>query len=366
VEVEAPVALTGIEVDERIPVLEHRVRATVRNGATGKIEEVRCKFVIGCDGGKSSVRKFMGIPFTGSTTKDKWVRVDGLVETNLPKPRTYCSIESPTHGNVLWVGLDRGRTRIGYAFTQEREEGYENFDQEAAVKEAIAAVKPFEVEFKTVDWWTIYSVGQRIAEEFFTKGSVFLAGDACHTHSSGAAQGMNTGIHDCVNLSWKLSLVLRGLAKPELLETYQAERLPNVQKLVQYDKDISRLMTNRLPEKWTGDPKADLNEILGEIMEEAGSFSSGLGIFYELEIGNPLNVGGDAEMGRVKSGQRGPDVKLLKPGTFEQTRLVSQTPNNAGFYLMVLTGDASITSAAEFVDTVHKSESLSRLCSNSK
>lgn len=86
--------------------------------------------------------------------------------------------------------------------------------------------------FKQVDWWTIYVVGQRIARDF-SKQCIFLAGDACHTHSSGAAQGMNTGIHDAVNLGWKLGLVLNGAAKPDvLLESYGAERRPNVEKLI--------------------------------------------------------------------------------------------------------------------------------------
>ena len=62
-------------------------------------------------------------------------------------------------------------------------------------------MKPFKLKFKQIDWFTVYSVGQRVARQFFTKDCVFLAGDACHTHSSGAAQGMNTGMHDAVNLA---------------------------------------------------------------------------------------------------------------------------------------------------------------------
>lgn len=150
----------------------------------------------------------------------------------MPKPRSYGAIESPTHGNVLWAALDHGATRIGFAFTAERQKGYAEFNEAAAIAEAIASVKPFSLKFKQVDWFTVYSVGQRIARNFFTKGCVFLAGDACHTHSSGAAQGMNTGIHDSINLAWKLSLVLRGMALPSILETYENERLPNVQKLI--------------------------------------------------------------------------------------------------------------------------------------
>lgn len=275
------------------------------------------------------------------------MRIDGLIKTNVPKPRTYCAIESPTHGNVLWAALDRGATRIGYAFTTERAKAYEVFDEAAAVKEAIAAVKPFELGFDRVDWWTIYSVGQRVAKQFFVQSCVFLAGDACHTHSSGAAQGMNTGLHDSVNLAWKLALVLREIAKPEILETYERERLPNVEKLIKYDKDIARLMSLQLPEAWLGNPKADPNEVLGEVMKEAGTFSSGLGIYYELDGVNELSVEGsfDCETGleAVRPGKRAPDVKLTKPGTGDLTRLIQQTPNDAGFYVLLFAGDPNIS-----------------------
>ncbi|KAI1378772.1 FAD binding domain-containing protein [Hypoxylon crocopeplum] len=334
VEVEAPVELTAASVDRNIPVAHHRVTAVLLDHRDGTSKTMRCKYLIGCDGGRSSVRRMFNIPFEGTTSEDKWVRIDGRIKTNLPKPRTYCSIESPTHGNVLWAALDHGATRIGYAFTDDRANAHPQFDEAAAVKEAIEAVKPFHLEFERVDWWTIYTVGQRIAKQFFTDDSVFLAGDACHTHSSGAAQGMNTGIHDAVNLAWKLSLVLRGLAAPSLLKTYQEERLPNVQRLIQYDKDISRLMTNRLPENWQGDPNADVNVVLGKIMKESGTFNSGLGIFYEIQPGNPLNVKGSL-LSTVRSGMRGPDIALFRPGTFDRTRLIRELPNVASFSVLI-------------------------------
>ncbi|GAB7350327.1 hypothetical protein MBLNU459_g0959t1 [Dothideomycetes sp. NU459] len=333
VELEAPVTLDVIAVNE--PEDGYRVTATVKNGSTGISSTILCKYLIGCDGGRSTL-----------ILKIK-VRIDGLIKTNVPKPRTYCAIESPTHGNVLWAALDRGTTRIGYAFTAERAKAYSTFDEAAAVKEAIAAVKPFEVSFERVDWWTIYSVGQRIAQRFFVQDCVFLAGDACHTHSSGAAQGMNTGLHDSVNLAWKLALVLRGVAKPEILNTYETERLPNVEKLIKYDKDIARLMSLQLPEGWLGDPRADPNDILGEVMKKAGTFSSGLGIYYELEDANKLSVMGSFACGSgletVRPGKRAPDVILAKPGTLDMKRLIQQTPNSACFYIVVFAGDPSKT-----------------------
>jgi phenol 2-monooxygenase len=351
VTLDAPYALTGIEVLSDVAPGCHRILATIEHGATKAKSTVRCRYLVGADGGRSFVRRAMNVPFDGTSSEDKWVRIDGVIETDLPKPRTYCAIESPTHGNVLWAALDHGATRIGFAFTAERQKAYKEFNEEAAVKEAIASVKPFSLKFNNVDWWTIYVVGQRIARSFFVNECIFLAGDACHTHSSGAAQGMNTGMHDAVNLGWKLSLVLQGRATPDLLHTYEAERLPNVQRLIGYDKDISRLMTMQLPENWTGDPNADPNEVLGVVMKEAASFSSGLGIYYEPD--NYLNIG-RCSVSTVQAGQRAPDVPLQKPATFEATRLQTETPNTATFYIALFAGDVACTKAllASFTEAV--------------
>ncbi|KAH3965572.1 hypothetical protein HBH52_203320 [Parastagonospora nodorum] len=354
VQLDAPYALVDIQILDDISPGGLKIVATIEHQVTKARSIVKCRYLVGADGGKSFVRRAMNIPFEGSSSEDKWVRIDGVVETDMPKPRSYAAIESPTHGNVLWAALDHGATRIGFAFTAERQKTYETFDERAAVNEAIASVKPFSIKFNTVDWWTIYVVGQRIARSFYVNDCIFLAGDACHNHSSGAAQGLNTGLHDAVNLGWKLSLVLQGVAKSHLLHTYQSERQPNVERLINYDKDISRLMTMQLPENWTGDPDANPNEVLGVVMKEAATFSSGLGIYYESDT--YLNIGQSSGLSSIQAGQRAPDIPLQKPATFEATRLQTETPNHATFHIALFAGEVVQTksSLAAFAKAVSR------------
>lgn len=98
-----------------------------------------------------------------------------------------------------------------------------SFTQEIAVQEAIEACKPFKVRFDRVDWHTIYAIRQCVSQTLRKENGRILL--SAHQHSSAAAQGQNQGLHDAVNLSWKLALVLKGYAFQSLMETYTEERL---------------------------------------------------------------------------------------------------------------------------------------------
>ena len=330
-------------IDFKIQDGPYKVAAKVMDHETKEHFTVECKYMIGADGGRSAVRRIADIDFVGQAGEDKWVRIDGIVETDMPMARSYGAIESGSQ-NVLWAPLDHGATRIGYAFTREREAKYGEFTEEAAVAEAVEMMKPFSLKFKQVDWYTIYGVGQRVAKEFFSQGCILLAGDACHTHSSAAAQGLNTGLGDAVNLGWKLALTIKGLAHPDLLSTYNAERQPVVQQLINYDKELSVLMSGRLPPSYTGPKDADPNDVVGKIMQEVTQFNLGLGITYP---SNKLNVTSDSSgICAIRPGHRCPDVKLRMPGTNETIRLQRVTLNFAKFWVLVFAGEPHHTLSA--------------------
>jgi phenol 2-monooxygenase (NADPH) len=102
----------------------------------------------------------------------------------MPKPRSYGALESPVYGNVLWIPLDHGAIRIGFALNEGRRQWNSELSRDVFAEEAKLSVAPFTIEYDQVDWANVYSVGQRVAKKFFTKDCIFLAGVACHTHSS--------------------------------------------------------------------------------------------------------------------------------------------------------------------------------------
>jgi 2-polyprenyl-6-methoxyphenol hydroxylase-like FAD-dependent oxidoreductase len=104
------------------------------------------------------------------------------------------------------------------------------------------------LDVKEVAWWSVYEIGQRLTDKFddvpageeaTRSPRVFIAGDACHTHSPKAGQGMNVSMQDAFNLGWKLSAVLRGLAEPRLLHSYSSERRAIAQELIDFDREFA-------------------------------------------------------------------------------------------------------------------------------
>ena len=324
--------LIGFTVDDGQS--DYKITAELQEEG-GKAMRVRSKYIIGADGGHSTVRSIADIPFQGNKVEEEavmhWIRMDALVKTNMPGARLgFGAIESPRHGNVLWIAEDHGRTRIGFALpTEVFEKHGEHMTEEVVKAEAMIALAPFELEIITVDWWSLYSIGHRVANSFRTKERVFLAGDAGHTHSSGAAQGMNTGMHDAVNLGWKISGVLKGWFTDSVLETYSMERRAVAEQLIALDKTMSTLISGKLPPGYGG----DAHKVLGDVLESSAQFTIGLGVHYEA---NTLNR--DSSVSVVEPGWRGPDVLVHRPGSKIPMRLHQVTKNYGKFWIVVFAG----------------------------
>jgi phenol 2-monooxygenase len=145
---------------------------------------------------------------------------------------------------------------------------------------------------KSVGWWSVYEIGQRLCAKFddvpveempARLPQVFIAGDACHTHSAKAGQGMNVSMADAWNLGWKLAAVLRGTARPELLHTYSDERQKVAQELIDFDREFARMMSAKpkaSPDDTDGvDPAAFQAHFAAQ-----GRFTAGVATHYEASM----------------------------------------------------------------------------------
>lgn len=237
---------------------EYPVLSTLEH-TDGTRSELRSRYIVGADGSRSTIRELAGIAFEGEKANRHFIRIDGVVRTDMPEARTgNVGVESASHGSVLWACLDHGRTRVGFAYPRKLwEHKGAQITQEDVIREAKLALRPFTLEFVTVDWWTAYSIGQRLASTYRAGSRVLIAGDAAHTHSSAAAQGMNTGIHDAVNLSWKLAGHVKGWFTEQVLDSYTTERRSIASKIIEQDSIVALLTAGETPEQYKDDPDFD-------------------------------------------------------------------------------------------------------------
>ncbi len=263
------------------------------DAGAGKTEIVKARYVVGCDGARSKVRKSMGIPLQGDSANKAWGVMDILLNTDFPDIRVKSFIQSKDHGAVMTIPREGGYLCRFYVELDLLGKDKRAADVKLTEKDIIAKAQkifhPYTLDVKEVAWWSIYEVGQRIAERFDNRpvGSSedviprgFVAGDACHTHSPKGGWGLNTSLPDTFNLGWKLAAVLQGRSHPRLLSTYGPERRKVAQQLIDADRELSRLVATR---PTAGDDseqaKVDTAKIEAFMKRQSG-FVSGTSIEY--------------------------------------------------------------------------------------
>ncbi len=254
--------VVDLEVDRSA---EHPVTVTVEHledetddDVTGKVVTVRARYVVGCDGAHSAVRKLMGRALHGDSTNRAWGVMDVLAVTDFPDIRLKSAIRSDRNGNLLVIPREGGYLVRLYVELDELAEGERVSARHITSDDLVAAAQrilhPYHLEVHEIAWWSVYEIGQRLCDRFDDVDDaigehaphVFIAGDACHTHSPKAGQGMNVAMRDTFNLGWKLAAVIRGQSSPELLHTYSAERQVVANELIDFDREFARMFSGRL------------------------------------------------------------------------------------------------------------------------
>jgi len=255
----------------------------------GQTETVRARYVVGCDGARSNVRQAIGGALHGDAAHQAWGVMDVLAVTDFPDFRMKAIIQSADQGSILVLPREGGYLVRLYVELDSLGENERVAERGLGVEDIIAKAKrilqPYAFDVKEVVWWSIYEIGHRLTDTFDDVPAgqigartprVMLAGDACHTHSPKAGQGMNVSMGDTFNLGWKLISVLTGRAAPDLLHSYTAERRAAAKGLVDFDHRWARVVGTRDAE----DADSTMPRFQREFIAN-GEFTAGLTVRYE-------------------------------------------------------------------------------------
>ena len=284
------VEFVGLAVE---PGGERPVVVTLRRTDGGAEHVVRARYVVGCDGAHSRVRESIGAAPHGDFANHVWGVMDVLAVTDFPDIRLKSAIQSADHGNVLIIPREGGYLVRLYVdlgdVDPEKRAAVREITADQAIAAAQRVLRPYTLDVRDVAWFSVYEVGQRVTDRFDDVRAgdaasrlprVFIAGDACHTHSAKAGQGMNVSMQDAFNLGWKLVSVLEGRAGPGLLRTYSIERRAIAQELIDFDRRWSKTMSS--PPKDPAHPErggVDPAELQAQFMQ-SGRYTAGVATRY--------------------------------------------------------------------------------------
>ena len=249
---------------------------------------LRAQFLVGCDGGRSLVRKTAGIDFPGWDASVSYI----IAEARMSEEPAF-GIRRDAKGTFAIGKLDGGR--VGVALRDEQVERGEPSERD--LREALVRLYGTDFGVHDVGYLSRFSDATRQAAAY-RAGRVLVAGDAAHVHSPMGGQGLNLGVHDAVNLGWKLARVVHGTSREALLDTYQAERHPIAARVLRTTMAQTALSRGDDRTKAVSETVAELLQIPEARKHMAGAMS-GLDIRYDLGGTHPL------------VGRRMPDLEVI-------------------------------------------------------
>jgi 2-polyprenyl-6-methoxyphenol hydroxylase-like FAD-dependent oxidoreductase len=335
--VERPVTAERLEQDE------DGVNAWLRH-ADGTEEALYCKYVVGCDGAHSVVRKSAGLKFNGAAYPQDFVLLDVHLKGTHPDALTMFL---GSYGFLAIFPMKDGVFRLILS-----RPSHVNNETEPTVKDfedAFAALAPGETELFDPVWISRFRLHHRNAENY-RMGRMFMAGDAAHIHSPAGGQGMNTGMQDAVNLGWKLASVIRGEKDDSLLDSYNIERHKVGENLLRGTDRIFDFMSTKNPVflylRNTLVP-CIVPWVLKDRSRRARGFRfvSQLGIRYRQ---SPIVGTASTHKGVLRGGDRAPDAKLV--GSAEGATVLSLC-RGPTHHLLLFSGTGSSAISNEILES---------------
>lgn len=245
-------------------------------------EIVNCKYVLGADGAHSWVRRQLGFKMIGEQTDYVWGVLDIEPLTNFPDIRNRCAIHSEKDGSVMIIPREGALVRFYIQLQDVEKDANGRVAREKITPEMILAqcqkiFAPYTITYEKISWFTAYQIGQRVTDNFSAHDRVFISGDAAHTHSPKAGQGMNVSMMDTYNLGWKLAHVVNGTMPRSVLNTYADERAKVAHDLINFDTKFAALFSGKPATE--GEEGIDLEEF-AKVFEQSHLFASGVDVQY--------------------------------------------------------------------------------------
>jgi 2-polyprenyl-6-methoxyphenol hydroxylase-like FAD-dependent oxidoreductase len=290
------------------------VTSTLRHG-DGRTEQIRTRYLVGCDGAQSTVRRSAEIPFRGGAYPQTFALADLEVDGGLAADTAYAWFGPAGLLFLFPLGRPASWRLLGMHPTlhAQRPPARPSLAELQALADACTGGN---LRLRDPVWLTFFRLQHRHAARY-RAGRVFLAGDAAHVHSPAGGQGMNTGIQDAWNLGWKLALVCRGVADAALLDSYDAERRPVGRFVVRFTDRAFSVVTSTSPLV-----RALRTRLVPRVLPLALRFdtplASGFRTISQLGIGyrhSPaVQDGRPAPRRGPKAGDRLPDARIARDG----------------------------------------------------
>jgi phenol 2-monooxygenase len=280
--------------------------------------------------------------------------MDVYPRTNFPDVRKKAVIHSDA-GNLLIIPRE-GESLIRLYIELPAGTHVKDVSKESLQKQAQLIFQPYTMEIAETAWWSAYAIGQRRADFFTKHHRAFLTGDACHTHSPKAGQGMNVSLQDGYNIGWKLGAVLNGQAPPSLLETYVTERQRTATELIEFDRYFTKLFSSKYRQE-----NGISSEQFAEAFVKAGRYTAGQAIRYDESVITSYNTETDKLASNVNVGERFPTAQVVRFSDARAMQLVKALPSVCRWFVVIFAGDIRGAAVAERLDKVSGDNSLSMM-----
>ena len=267
----------------------------------------------------------------GDSTDSIWGVLDVYPRTDFPDIRKKATLHSDA-GNLLIIPRE-GDTLARFYIQLPPGTVAKDVTKEDLHDAARKIFSQYHLEIADTFWWSAYSIGQRLADNFHRSQRVFLFGDACHTHSPKAGQGMNVSLQDGYNMGWKLAALFQGSVGPEILETYTLERGRTAKDLIDFDKDFSKLFAQKA--------SAEFSKQFSEAFIKSGRYMAGLMTKYDDSMLTAATKSEQTVAKNVTVGMRFPSAQVIRFCDTKPMQLVRAIPADGRWRVVVFPGDVA-------------------------